>query len=191
MIWYNCALCGSDSISDWDNFFVFESFQIASACRFRNACARLIFIELSINKTSLHSFFFSFLSLYKLMCADAGMAPLVYYESGSSRVLWSIRSLIIRWQRELYWSLMPAFCMRYVCPTTVLQYFTFSIYDFLILRALVIFCSSSINVYCWQIHTCVFSAPSRRLFNDDHRYCDLFFIFWWLCPEFVNVFQTN
>ena len=191
MIWYNCALCGSGSISDWNNFFIFESFQIASACRFRNACARLIFIELSINKAGLHSSFFSSLSLYKLVCAGAGVASLVYYGDDSSRILWSIRSLTIRWQRELHWGLMPAFCMRYVCLTTVSQYFTFSIYDFLILRAFVIFCSSSISVYCWQIHTCVFSALSRRFLSNDHRYCDLFFIFWWLCPEFVNVFQTD
>ena len=177
MIWYNCALCGSDSISDWDNFFVFESFQIASACRFRNACARLIFIELSINRASLHSFFFSFLSLYKLMCADAEVVSLVYYENDFLRVLWSIRSLIIRWQRKFHWNLMSAFCMRYVCFTTISQYFTFFIYDFLILRALVIFCSNSISVYCWQIHICMSSAFLRRLFNDNHYYYDLFFIF--------------
>ena len=191
MIWYNCALCGSDSISDWDNFFVFESFQIASACRFRNACARLIFIELFINRASLHSFFFSFFLLYKLMCADAGVTFLMYYEDDSSRVLWSICSLIIRWQRELHSNLMFAFCMRYVCSATISQYFSSSIYDFLILRAFVIFCNNSISVYYWQIHTCVFSALSRRLFNDNHHYCDLFFIFWWLCLEFINVFQTS
>ena len=191
MIWYNCALCDSDSISDWNNFFIFESFQIASACRFRNACARLIFIELSINRASLHSFFFSFLSLYKLMCADAEVVSLVYYENDFLRVLWSIRSLIIRWQRKFHWDLMFAFCIRYACLTIISQYFTFSIYDFLILKALVIFCSSSIGVYCWQIHTCVFPSLSRRLLNDNHRYCDLFFIFWWLCSEFVNVFQTS
>ena len=188
MIWYNCALCGLDSILDWDNFFVFRLFQIVSVCRLRNACARLIFIELFINKVSLHSSFFSFLSLYKLMCAGAKMASFVYYETDFSRVLWSIRSLIIRWQWKFYWSLMFAFCMRYVCSTTISQYFTFSIYVFLILRTLVIFCSSLISMYCWQIYICVFFALSRRLFNDDHRYCDLFFIFWWLCLEFVNVF---
>ena len=188
MIWYNCAFYGSGSISDWDNFFVFESFQIASACRFRNACARLIFIELFINRVSLHSFFFSSFLLYKLVCADAEMALLVYYENDFSRVLWNIRSLIIRWQWELHWDLMSAFCMRYACFMTVSQYFIFSIYDFLILKALVIFCSNSINVYCWQVHTCVFFASSRRLLSDNHRYCDLFFIFWWLCSEFVNVF---
>ena len=187
MIWYNCALCDSDSISDWNNFFVFESFQIASACRFRNACARLIFIELFINRISLHSFFFSFLSLYKLVCADAEMTSLVYYKNDSSCILWSIRLLIIRWQRKLNWNLILAFCMRYVCSTTISQYFIFLIYNFLILKVLVTFCNSSISVYCWQIHTCVFSALSRRLFSDDHRYCDLFFIFWWLCLEFVNV----
>ena len=188
MIWYNCALCGPDSISDWNNFFVFESFQIASACRFRNACARLIFIELSINRASLHSFFFSFLFLYKLMCADARMTLLVYYESDFFRILWSIRSLIIHWQRKFHWNLMLAFCIRYVCFITISQYFTFSIYDFLILKIFVIFCSNSINVYCWQIHTCMFSVFSRRLLSDDHRYYNLFFIFWWLCLEFVNVF---
>ena len=191
MIWYNCALCGSDSISDWDNFFVFESFQIASACRFRNACARLIFIELFINRTSLHSFFFSSFLLYKLVCTGAGVAFLVYYKNDFLRVLWSIRSLTIRWQRKFHWDLMFAFCMRYACFTTVLQYFTFFIYDFLILRTFVIFCNNSINVYCWQIHTCVSFAFSRRFLSDDHRYCDLFFIFWWLCLEFVNVFQTS
>ena len=191
MIWYNCAFCDSDSIFDWDNFFIFDSFQIVSACRFRNACARLIFIELSINRASLHSFFFSFLSLYKLMCADAEMTFFVYYRSDSFRVLWSIRSLTICWQQKFHWDLMFAFCMRYICFTTIPQYFIFFIYDFLILRALVIFCSNSIDVYCWQIHTCVFFSPSRRLLSDDHRYYDLFFIFWWLCLEFVNVFQTN
>ena len=191
MIWYNCALCDPDSILDWNNFFVFESFQIVSACRFRNACARLIFIELFINRADLYYFFFSSLSLYKLMCADAKVISFVYYENDFPRVLWSIRSLTIRWQRKFHWNLMFAFCMRYACLMTIFQYFTSSIYDFLILKALVIFCSSSINVYCWQIYTCVFSALSRRLFNDDHHYYDLFFIFWWLCPEFVNVFQTS
>ena len=191
MIWYNCAPCDSDSISDWNNFSVFESFQIASTCRFRNACVRLIFIELFINRTSLHSFFFFSLFLYKLVCAGAGVASLVYYRNGSPRVLWSIRSLTIRWQQKLYWDLMSAFCMRYVCFTTIPQYFIFFIYDFLILKALVIFCSNSIDVYCWQVYTCVFPALLRRFFSDDHRYCDLFFIFWWLCPEFVNVFQTD
>ena len=178
MIWYNCAFCDSDSIFDWNNFFVFKSFQIVSACRFRNACARLIFIELLINRINLHSFFFSSFSLYKLMCVNTRMTSFVYYEDDFFRILWSIRSLIIRWQREFHWNLMLAFCMRYACFTIIFQYFTFSIYDFLILRALVIFCNNSINVYYWQIHTCVSSALLRRLFSDDHRYCDLFFIFW-------------
>ena len=184
----NDITCDSDSISDWDNFFIFDSFQIVSACGFRNVCARLIFIELFINKISLHSFFFSSLSLYKLMCVDARVVPFVYYKNDFFRILKGIRSLIIRWQQEFYWDLMFAFCMQYVCFTIILQYFTFFIYDFLILKTFVIFCSNSINVYCWQIHTCVFSALLRRLFNDDPYYYALFFIFWWLCFKFVNVF---
>ena len=151
----------------------------------------MIFIKFFINRIDLHSFFFSFLSLYKLMCADAEVTFLVCYENDFFRVLWSIRSLIIRWQRELYWNLMLVFCIRYVCFIIISQYFTFSLYAFLILRTFVIFCSSSINVYCWQIHTCVSFTFSRRFFNHNHCYYDLFFIFWWLCSEFVNVFQMN
>ena len=86
MIGYNYALCDSDSIFDWNNSFVFDLFQIISACRFRNAYARSIFIELFINKTSLYSFFFFFF-LYKLMCADVRMTSFVYYEDDFSRVL--------------------------------------------------------------------------------------------------------
>ena len=130
-------------------FSFFDLFQIASACRFRNAWTRLIFIELFINRASLHSFFFSFLSLYKLVCADAKVTPFAYYENDSSRVLWNIRSLIICWQQEFHWNLMSAFCMRYVCFTIIFQYFIFFIYDFLIFKTLVIFCNNSINVYYW------------------------------------------
>ena len=121
------------------------------------------------------------------MYAGVEVASLVYYKNGFSRILWSIRLLTICWQQKFYWDLMLAFCMRYVCSTTIFQYFTSSIYDFLNLRVFVIFCSSSINVYCWQVHTYMFSAFSRCLFNDNHRYYNLFFIFWWLCSEFVNV----
>ena len=106
---------------NWNNFFIFNLFQIISACRFRNTCARLIFIELLINKISLHSFFLSFLSLYKFVCADAKMTLLVYYENDFSDVLWNIHSLIIRWQRKFHWDLMFAFCMRYICFTCSLR----------------------------------------------------------------------
>ena len=68
MIWYSCASYGSDSISDWNNFFVFNSFQIILACCFRKIYARLIFIELFINRISLHSFFFF---LYINWCVQA------------------------------------------------------------------------------------------------------------------------
>ena len=84
---------------------------------------------------------------------------------------------------------MFVFCIQYICSTTIFQYFIFSIYDFLILRNLVIFCNNSINVYCWQIHACVFSAFLRRLLNDDHCYYDLFFIFWWLYSELLMFFK--
>ena len=96
IIWYNCAFCDSGSISDWNNFFVFNSFQIVSTYRFRNACARLIFIKLFINRASLHSFFFSSLFLYKLMCAGAEMTFLVYYENDFSCVLreWLLSCII-------------------------------------------------------------------------------------------------
>ena len=87
MIWYNCVFCGSDSISDWNNFFVFDSFQIVSTYRFCNACARLIFIELLINRISFYSFFFSSFSLYKLICVGAGVTPLIYYKNDFLRVL--------------------------------------------------------------------------------------------------------
>ena len=62
-------------------FSFFDSVRIVSAYRFRNACACLIFIELFINKTNLHSSFFSSLSVYKLICADAKVISLVYYKA--------------------------------------------------------------------------------------------------------------
>ena len=100
-------------------FYFFDSFQIVSTCRFCNACARLIFVELFINRINLLSFFFSSSSLYKLMCADARVTLLVYYENDFFRVLRSTRLLIICKQRELYWNLMFAFCMRFDCSITI------------------------------------------------------------------------
>ena len=128
MIWYNCASCDSDSISDWDNFSIFDLFQIVSACRLRNACACLIFIELFINRASFHSFFFSFLSLCKLMCADTRMASLVYYENDSLRVLrkWLLvyYEAFVRWLYIDSESFIKTWCSRFACNTPALrQYF--------------------------------------------------------------------
>ena len=86
---------------------------------------------------------------------------------------------------------MSAFCIQYHCFTTIFQFFTFSIYDFLILRAFVIFCNSSINVYYWQIYTYVSSAPSDCSFNNNHRYYNLFLFFSWICLEFISVFSNQ
>ena len=92
-------------------FFVFNLFQIVSACRFRNACARLIFIKLFINRINLYSFFFSFFLLYKLICVNTKVTSFVYYEDGFPRVLRNIHSLTIYWQRKFYWNLISAFCI--------------------------------------------------------------------------------
>ena len=168
MIWYNCI---PDSISDWNIFFVFYLFSIVLTCRFRNACARLIFIELFINKVNLHSFFFSFLSLYNLIYADAKMISLIFYEA------------LVRWLYVDSENIIEIWYLRSAYNTSALrQYFN---------KAFIIFCDNLINVYYWQINTCVSSTFSRCSFNDDHCYCDLLFIFWWLYFEFVIVSQTD
>ena len=79
------------------------------------------------------------------------------------------------------------FCMQYDCFITVSRYFTSFIYDFLILKIFVIFCNNLINVYCWQIYTCIFSAFLDRSFNNDHRYYDFFFLF---CDEYISNLLT-
>ena len=128
MIWYNCALCNSNLILDWNNFFIFNLFQIVSTCRFRNACVRWIFIELFINKINFHSFFF-FLFFYInwyvqtrkwLLSCITKMTFLVYYEA------------FVRWLYIDSKNLIKVWCSRFACDTSALrQYFNISFFLFM------------------------------------------------------------
>ena len=136
MIWYNCTFYDSGSISDWDIFFVFDSFQIVSARRFRNACARLIFIQLFINRVSHYSFFFSYffyinwcMQMRKwLLSCITRMTPLVYYEA------------LVRWLYVDSESFIKIWYPRSAYDMFVLQQY--------LSRIFVFFCDSSIDVYC-------------------------------------------